>query len=82
MSYAGETLVNELKNIKTEIVYGIDRNADCIYSEINIISIEDELGQVDAVMVTVITIFDEIEYVPGAKLNCPVLSLEIILYEV
>lgn len=82
MSYAGETLVDELKNIKTEIIYGINRNADCIYSEINIVSIEDELGQVDAAMVTVITIFDEIKDVPGAELNFPVLSLEIILYEV
>ncbi len=82
MSYAGETLIDELKNTKTEVVYGIDKNADCIYSDLDIVSTEDELKAVDAVVVTAITFFDEIEEKISEKLDCPILSLEDILYEV
>ena len=74
MSYAGETLVEELKGTKTEVVYGIDRNADSIYSDVDIVSLEDNLEEVDAVVVRAFT-FSE-------KVNCPILSLEDILYEV
>ncbi len=46
------------------------------------ISPEDELPDVDAVIVTAITFFDEIEEKLTEKISCPVLSLEDILYEV
>ena len=82
MSYAGETLVNELKGTKTEVAYGIDRNADSIYSDLEIVSMEDDLAVVDSVVVTAITFFDEIEEQLLQKVDCPILSLEDILYEV
>lgn len=82
MSYAGETLVEELKGTKTEVVYGIDRNADSIYSDVAIVSLEDDLAEVDAIVVTAITFFDEIEEMLSQKADCPILSLEDILYEV
>ena len=44
-------------------------------------SLESELGDVDAVVVTAITYFDEVEEQLGRKLDCPVVSLENILYE-
>lgn len=82
MSYVGKTLIDELKNTETEVVYEIDRNADCIYSDIKIVSMEDELDPVDAIVVTAITFFDEIEKKLSTKIECPILSLEDILYEV
>lgn len=82
MSFAGKTLVDELKSTKTEVAYGIDKNTDRIYSEINIVSMKDELEPVDAVVVTAITFFDEIEEKLSCKIDCPILSLEDILYEV
>lgn len=82
MSYAGETLVKELKNTEVNVAYGIDKNADSIYSDLDIFSMEDELDKVDAVVVTAITFFDEIEEKLSKKVNCPILSLEDILYEV
>lgn len=82
MSYAGETLIEELKGTKTEVAYGIDRNADSIYSDIDIVSMEDSLEEVDAVVVTAITFFDEIEQKLSEKMECPIISLEDILYEV
>lgn len=55
MSYAGETLVNELKDTEINVKYGIDRNADSIYGEIDVVSMEDDLEEVDAIVVTAIT---------------------------
>ena len=82
MSYAGETLVDELRGTEVKVVYGIDKNADTIYSDIDVFSMEDDLAKVDAVVVTPITFFDEIEENLSEKLDCPILSLEDILYEI
>ncbi len=82
MSYAGETLVNELQGSDIEIAYGIDKNADKIYSDINIVSMEGDLESVDAIVVTAITYFDEIAKKLEEKIDCPIVSLEDILYEV
>lgn len=82
MSYAGETLVDELKNTNIEVIYGIDKRADSLYADIDIISIDDSLEEVDAVVVTAITFFDEIEEKLTEKLDCPIISLEDVLYEV
>ena len=82
MSYAGETLTDELKGTKTEVIYGIDKNADNLYSDLKIVSMEDKLAVVDAVVVTAITFFDEREEQLSQKVDCPILSLEDILYEV
>lgn len=82
MSYAGETLIDELKSSDITVAYGIDRNADSIYADVDIVSMEDELEPVDAVVVTAITFFDEIEEKLSAKIDCPIISLEDILYDV
>lgn len=82
MSFAGETLVWELENTKTKVLYGIDRNAKSLYMDLDIVEPEDDLQEVDAVVVTAITFFDEIEEMLGAKMDCPIISLEDILYEV
>lgn len=82
MSYAGETLIDELKGSDISVVYGIDKNEDAIYSDVDIFSPEDDLETVDAVVVTAITFFDEIERQISEKLDCPILSLEDILFEV
>ena len=82
MSYAGETLIDELKDTEVTVTYAIDKKADSIYADVNIVSMEDELENVDAVVVTAITFFDEIEEKLSEKLDCPIVSLEDILYEV
>lgn len=55
MSYAGETLVDELKETEVQIAYAIDKNANSIYSDINVITMDDNLEDVDAIVVTAIT---------------------------
>lgn len=82
MSYAGETLLDELKGTGIDVVYGIDKSHDLIYSDVGIVSMEDELEKVDAIVVTAITFFDEIEEQLSKKIDCPIISLEEILYEV
>lgn len=82
MSFAGETLVYELDNTNTKISYGIDRNAKSLYIDIDIVDPNDELKEVDAVVVTAITFFDEIEEMLSNRLKCPIISLEDILYEI
>ena len=82
MSFAGETFIEELKGSNVEVIYGIDKNADSIYADVDVFSMENDLPQVDAVVVTAITFFDEIEEKLSEKLDCPIISLEDILYEV
>lgn len=82
MSYAGESLVEELKDTGIEVKYGIDKNASNLYSAIDVYSMEDELESVDAVVVTPIFFFDEINEELNQKFDCPIVSLEDILYAV
>ncbi|MDE6435781.1 MAG: hypothetical protein K2L07_16345 [Lachnospiraceae bacterium] len=82
MSYAGETLIDELKNTDIHVAYGIDKNAGTIYTEVDIIGMEEPFDEVDAIVVTAITFFDEIEEKLREKVSCPIVSLEDILYEI
>ena len=81
MSYAGETLIDELRDTNIEIAYGIDKRADLLYADLDIVTIDDLEDDADVIVVTAITFFDEIERVLSSKVNCPIVSLEDILYE-
>lgn len=82
MSYAGETLIDELKNTSITVAYGIDQKADSLYSDVDIVSVDDVLEEVDAIVVTAITFFEEIVEKLSEKVNCPIISLEDILYDI
>lgn len=82
MSYAGKTLIDELADSKLEISYGIDRNKEVKYADVAIVSVDGKLEEVDVVIVTAITFFDEIDEMLSKKLSCPIISLEDVLYEV
>ena len=82
MSYAGERLLEELKGSDSQVQYGVDKNADNIYMDVNIVTMEDELKPVDAIVVTPIFFFDDIEEELSQKIDCPIISLEDVLYEV
>lgn len=82
MSFAGETLIEELKDSDIQIIYGIDKNASSIDMDMEVITMEDDFEEVDAVIVTAITFFDKIEEDLSMKINCPIISLEEVLYGV
>lgn len=82
MSYLGERLLSELKDTEIQVAYGIDKNASNIYSEIEVKSLEDDLDEVDVIVVTAISFFDEIEFELEKRVDCPIVSIEDALYEI
>ena len=82
MSYVGETLLQELKDTEIEVAYGIDRRTDSIRIGIDVVSPYGSLDSVDAVVVTAIDFFDEIEELLKKKVKCPIISIEDIVFEV
>ena len=82
MSYAGETLVEELKGSNIHVKYGIDQKADKIYAEFDVVTPDSLLEEIDVIVVTSITFFEEIEKSISTKVNCPIISLEDILYDI
>lgn len=82
MSYLGERLVDELKDSGIEVKYAIDKNADNIYADIDVVNLTDNLPEVDAIVVTAVYFFDSIEEELAELVDYPVISLEDILYEV
>ena len=78
----GLRLVKELKNSEIEIAYGIDRNAANIYSEIKLVTIEENLPDVDAVVVTLVDGFDKVRDMLSKRLSCPVIAIEDIINEI
>lgn len=82
MGRVGERLLDELKDSNISVKYGIDRNAKRIYSDIKVVTPDDDLEDVDAIVVTPVFYMDEIEKVLSEKISCSVISLEDVLCEV
>ena len=82
LSYVGETLLDELKDSSIMLAYGIDKNADNIYADIDVVSLNDKLDEVDVIIVTAITFFDQIVEELSNKVKCPIVSIEDILYDI
>ncbi len=81
MKEFGERLLDELKDSGITVKYIIDKNADGIYADIDVVTPDEELESVDAIVVTATFYFDEIEEMLYQKVDCPVISLEDVLYE-
>ena len=82
MKELGERLYEELKGTDVTVRYIIDQNADMIYADVDVVTPEDVLEPVDVIVVTAIYYFDEIEENLSGKIQCPIVSLEDILYEI
>ena len=80
MGELGSRLVEELKDSDIVIKYAIDKNAGGAYSEIEVRSMDDVLDNVDAVIVTAVFAFDEIEIELSKIVDCPIISLEDVIY--
>ncbi len=82
MHYLGESLCKDLEGTGIEIKYAIDRNANGDNeSGIKVYTPEEELQKVDVVIVTAFYFFDEIRDNLCGKIDCPIISLEDLLYE-
>lgn len=76
MGYLGERLVDELAGSGVEIRYAIDKDKKNTYADIEIKKMEDKLSKVDAIVVTPIYDFWEIEPSLADRFKCPIISLE------
>lgn len=77
--FLGERLYDELRRTGICVSYGIDKNAAHILTEMKVVFPEDKLEKVDAIVVTPVFYFNEIERQLSQKINCPIISLEDIL---
>ncbi len=83
MGYAGKALLEELRATEINVVYGIDRKAEDLHMDIHIVSPDAPFPEgADAVVVTAVDSFEEIEESLSKKTDCPIISLEEIVFEV
>ncbi len=82
MKELGERLFDELKDSDITVKYIIDKKADELYADIDIVTPDEKLEPVDVIVVTATYYFDEIEEMLSEKVEYPVISLEDIIYEV
>lgn len=80
MGEMGKHLMKELKETDIKVLYAIDQNKP-IYPNIEIISTDDQLPQVDAVIVTATYDYDEIWTKLKEKVKYPIVSLFEIISE-
>lgn len=80
MKELGQLLVDELQDTDVSVAYIIDQNKDKIVSELPCYYPDDKLPEVDAVVVTAIYYYQEIEERMCKKIQCPIISLEDLVY--
>ena len=80
MHYMGQRLYDELKESEIAVMYAIDRNPIKRDWSIPVLYPDNDLKKVDAVVITPIFDFLEIKDSLSAKLNCPMFSIEDILF--
>lgn len=80
MGELGCRLYEELKNSNINIAYAIDKEAGSPYSNIEVYSLEDDLQPVDVIIVSAIFAFDQIKKELKKKVDCPIISLEDVIY--
>lgn len=81
MNYVGKTLVQELEGTSIEVVAGIDKAASDMVGNVRVYTPDDFSAEVDAVVVTPITYFDDIADMMETKVTCPILSIEDVIFE-
>lgn len=82
MSYVGERLLDDLAGTDVEVAAAIDKNAKGIFTDVPVITPDENMPECDCVVVTAVYFFDEIERLLSEKVSCPIVSLEDILYEI
>lgn len=82
MGELGSLLYNDLKASGIIVQYAIDSNPSSTNSELNIYGVDDELPKVDAIIVTPVFAFDEIEQKLQNVIDCPIISLEEVVFSI
>ena len=78
----GVRLFYELKGTGVSVEYAIDQNIDAHVEKLKVVGKEDKLEEVDAVIVSVGFAYEDVKKDLEDKLNCPILSLQNLVYEI
>lgn len=82
LSFVGKRLKDELNGSDIEVKYAIDKNADNIFSDIDVIFPSDGMPDVDAIIVTPVFFYEQIKEELEQLTQTPIISMNDILYEV
>lgn len=78
----GERLYDELRCSDVDVKYFIDKRQNASHEEVDVVSPDARLSQVDVIVVTAAYYFKSIEKELKKKVNCPIISIEDIVYAV
>lgn len=80
----GNRLIDELRDTKTEVVYGVDKNINNVFCPVSTFVLE-ELSNVeediDAMVVTPIFAYEEVLSALKDKVDCDIVSLEDVVFD-
>lgn len=80
MNEIGYMVLRELAGSKIEVLYCIDKNAENICAKIDVCKPDGELPPVDAVVVAVVHVYDEVKVTLSEKLYCPIISFSDVVW--
>jgi hypothetical protein len=81
MGELGNRLYEELVNSDIEVKYAIDQLPESSFSELKFIELSEDIEPVDAIIVTPVFDFEEIEKNISEIVDYPVISLEDVVFE-
>lgn len=83
MGGLGERFYDELRDSKINVCYAIDKNTCSIYSELSIMQPDGYLeDNIDAVIVTAVHVYNDVEKKLSEKLTVPIISLEDLITDI
>ncbi len=82
MGELGNRFIEELKGSSVNVKYGVDKNISEVRSDIPVYQLEEDLPEVDVVVVTAVFAFDKIAEDLSEKYDCPVVSLEDVIFSI
>ncbi len=83
MAELGNRLIEDLESSSVCVDYGIDRDVCCSIAQIDKVYFpEDDLPRTDAIVVTPYSAFGTIKKQLEEKMNCPIISLEEVVWSV
>lgn len=82
MGELGNRLLKELEGSGVTVKYCMNSDTPVMDAEFNVLENEDMLEEVDAIIVTAMFAFDEIEEKLSEDFDCPIVSLEEVVFGV
>ena len=76
MRELGQRLYDELKDSDITVKYAIDKNADAVYTDVDVVRPDEHLERVDVIVVTAVYYFEEIKEMLSGKVDYAIASLE------